>query len=70
MKKSVVFVVVVSCFNNYDYQGAIIIIPLSLGHPWWCAEEGATTGEPDVNIIYCSEKEDAAKQLDYFNDRS
>jgi len=51
----------------------IAVIPLSLGHPWWvrCEEGAKQAGEElGINIIYTApEKEDAAKQLDYFNDQ-
>jgi|GEM_PF-862096 len=50
----------------------IAIIPLSLGHPWWVrCEEGAKKAGEDlgIDIIFTApDKEDAAKQLDVFND--
>jgi ABC-type sugar transport system substrate-binding protein len=48
------------------------VIPLSLGHPWWVrCEEGARKAEKDlgIKIIFTApDKEDAAKQIDVFND--
>ena len=50
----------------------IAVIPLSLGHPWWVrCEFGANEAgeEFGVDIIFIApDKEDAAKQLDVFND--
>lgn len=50
----------------------IAVIPLSLGHPWWVrCEEGAARAaeELGINVIFTApEREDAARQLDVFND--
>jgi ABC-type sugar transport system substrate-binding protein len=55
-----------------DEDMTIAVIPLSLGNPWWVkCEEGAMKAGEDlgINIIYTApEVEDAAKQLDVFND--
>jgi len=78
VKKSVVFVVMMVFMFSITMTATakeltIAVIPLSLGHPWWvrCEEGAIKAGEDlDVNIIYTApEKEDAAKQLDYFNDQ-
>lgn len=51
---------------------SIAVIPLSLGHPWWVrAEEGAKIAaeELGIEVIFTApEREDAARQLDVFND--
>lgn len=51
---------------------SIAVIPLSLGHPWWVrAEEGARRAgeELGIEIVFTApEREDAARQLDVFND--
>lgn len=51
---------------------SIAVIPLSLGHPWWVrAEEGAKRAgeELGIEVIFTApEREDAARQLDVFND--
>lgn len=50
----------------------IAVIPLSLGHPWWVrAEEGAKRAaeELGIEVVFTApEREDAARQLDVFND--
>lgn len=51
---------------------SIAVIPLSLGHPWWVrAEEGARRAaeELGIEVVFTApEREDAARQLDVFND--
>lgn len=51
---------------------SIAVIPLSLGHPWWVrAEEGAKRAaeELGIEVVFTApEREDAARQLDVFND--
>jgi len=51
----------------------IAVIPLSLGHPWWVrCEEGAQKAAEDlgIDVVFTApEREDVARQLDYFNDQ-
>jgi len=78
VKKSIFFVLImvfllsITMIANAQ-ELTIAVIPLSLGHPWWvrCEEGAKIAGEElGINIIYTApEKEDAAKQLDYFNDQ-
>jgi ABC-type sugar transport system substrate-binding protein len=73
------FVVAGLCFAGGAKEAAakeeitIAVIPLALGHPWWVrCEEGAKRAgkELGINIVFTApEKEDAAKQLDVFNDQ-
>jgi rhamnose transport system substrate-binding protein len=50
----------------------IAVVPLSLGHPWWVrAEEGAKRAaqELGIEVVFTApEREDAARQVDVFND--
>lgn len=50
----------------------IAVIPLALGHPWWVrAEEGAMRAaeELGIEVVFTApEREDAARQVDVFND--
>lgn len=51
---------------------SIAVIPTLLGHPWWVrAEEGAKRAgeELGIEVVFTApEREDAARQLDVFND--
>jgi rhamnose transport system substrate-binding protein len=55
-----------------DEERTIAVIPLSLGHPWWVrAEVGAMRAgeELGIEVIFTApETEDAARQVDVFND--
>ena len=50
----------------------IAVVPLALGHPWWVrAEEGAKRAaeELGIEVVFTApEREDAARQVDVFND--
>ena len=50
----------------------IAVIPLALGHPWWVrSEEGAKRAaeELGIEVVFTApEREDAARQVDVFND--
>ncbi|MEN3185887.1 MAG: autoinducer 2 ABC transporter substrate-binding protein [Atribacterota bacterium] len=70
-------VTVILCLGLVWTVGAkdveIAVIPLSLGHPWWVrCEEGAKKAAQDLGIkvvFTAPEREDAARQLDFFKDQ-
>lgn len=58
--------------EEQENEITIAVIPLSLGHPWWtrCGLGAEKAGEDlGIEVIFTApDKEDAAKQLDLFND--